>query len=44
MINQIIKITKDEYDNRIKVYELYLKIKEEINGKKLLLKKMNMRN
>ena len=39
MINQIIEITKDEYDNRIKVYELYLKIKEEINGKKIIIEK-----
>ena len=39
MINPIIEITKDEYDNRIKVYELYLKIKEEINGKKIIIEK-----
>ena len=41
MTNSFVEISNNEYENRIKVYELYIEIKEEIIGKKIEIESNN---
>ncbi len=41
MTNSFAEISNNEYENRIKVYELYIEIKEEIIGKKIEIESNN---